>query len=165
MKLVNIIFLFCLLSFTSCTFTRYYVVRHAEKSDNSEDPPLNEDGQRRAKTLADTLKKKKINRIFISNRQRTAQTAQPTASLFSIEPLVVPENETAVLIKGLKKISNKKILVVRHSPEIHLIVNALSPFDQIEQIGNEFHLMFVVTRRSFLWQKRYNLKRLTYGEH
>lgn len=164
MKFLTIIGLVCLLGFTSCTYTRYYIVRHAEKLDNSDDPPLNDAGFRRAQTLADTLKNKNIKRIYISDKRRTAQTAKPTAGLFSLEPIVIPEDQTNNLIARLKNENRKNLLVVRHSPEIPLIVNALSPSDQIEPIGNEFHLMFLVTRRVFLWQRKIFLKRLTYGE-
>jgi len=53
--------------------------------------------------------------------------------------------------------------VVRHSNEIHLIVNALSPFDEIDPIPDEFDNLFVVTRRVFLWDRRIRLERLKYG--
>jgi len=164
MKTTILIAFAVMLFFCSCSTAKFYIVRHAEKLDESADPPLSKDGFRRAVTLMDTLDDKHIGKIYISNRRRTAQTAKPTADHFSLTPVVFDETQTNALITELKSQKSKNMLVVRHSGEIHLIVNALSPDDQIQPIGNVFNLMFVVTRRVFLWQRKYSLKRLTYGE-
>lgn len=163
MKFLHLICIISFLCFNSCSFTRYYVVRHAEKLNETEDPPLSPDGFKRAKTLADTLKNKAINKIFVSNRIRTQQTAAPTANLFNLTPITTNESATNDLIVNLKGQKKKNILVVWHSTDIHTVVNALSPYDQIQSIGNTFHNMFLVTRREFLGSKNYRLKRLTYG--
>lgn len=152
-----------MLSLTSCSDTRYYIVRHAEKLDNTANSPLSGIGEVRAETLATTLSKKEIERIFVSDRQRTQQTAAPTARLFGLQPIIIPETETDQLIEQLKKVHGENVLVVRHSPEIHLIVNALSPNETIAPIADEFDNLFVVTRRVFLWQRWTFLKRLKYG--
>ncbi len=156
---------FCLLSLclASCSTTYYYVVRHAEKLNSTDDSPLNAAGFQRAQILADTLSTKHINRIFVSDKQRTQQTAAPTATLFSVTPVIIPVTNTNQLITDLKAISGKNVLVVRHSNEIHLIVNALSPSDTIAPIPDEFNNLFVVKRRVFLWQKDIDLRRLKYG--
>jgi phosphohistidine phosphatase SixA len=163
MKFLNIICITGLLCFTSCSFTRYYVVRHAEKLNNTEDSPLNPDGIKRAKVLADTLKNKAISKVYVSNRIRTQQTAAPTATLFNLTPVITDESATDNLIMNLKNQKKKNILVVWHSQSVHLVVNELSPNDQILPIGNTFHHMFLVTRRQFLGSKKYTLKRLIYG--
>lgn len=155
--------LFLIFSLCSCSITSYYIVRHAEKLNETTDPPLSEAGLARARILADTLRDKHIQLIYVSDRQRTAQTAEPTARLFSISPVVVPATETNKLIEELKAVNGKNVLVVRHSNELHLIVNALSPNDHIEPIQEEYHLMFLVKRRIFLWQRSYSLQRLIYG--
>jgi phosphohistidine phosphatase SixA len=128
-------------------------VRHAEKLNDTADSPLSLDGKKRAKTLAKTLSNKKIKRIFVSDRLRTRQTAEPTAKLFDLEPIIIPEADTAQLIEQLKRVCCKNVLVVRHSPEVPLIVNALSPLDTIGSIGNEFDNLFVVTERVFFGKR------------
>lgn len=143
--------------------TRYYVVRHAEKLNNTEDSPLNTDGNKRAKVLADSLKNKAISKIFVSNRIQTQQTTSPTATLFNLTPVIIDETATNGLILKLHNEKKKNILVVWHSQSIHEVVNALSPYDQIQPIGNTYHHMFQVTRRDFLGSKNYTLKRLSYG--
>lgn len=163
MKPSGLFLLIALLVFCSCSTTHYYIVRHAERLDNTDNSPLNQAGLTRAQVLADTLRNKNIQRIYISDKQRTAQTVAPTASLFSLTPVVVPANQTWNLLSQLRTEKGKTILVVRHSNEIHQIVNDLSPFDQIQPISDEFHLMFFIKRRIFLFQKTYTLKRLMYG--
>lgn len=164
MRLVRSV-VFCLLSLylASCSTTYYYVVRHAEKLDNTDDSPLNAAGFQRAQILAETLSTKNINRIFVSDKQRTRQTAAPTATLFNVTPVIIPGANTNQLITDLKAVSGKSVLVVRHSNEIHVIVNALSPSDTIAPIPDEFNNLFVVKRRVFLWQKDIDLRRLKYG--
>jgi phosphohistidine phosphatase SixA len=153
----------CTLSLRSCSETRYYVVRHAEKLNDTANSPLTDVGEERAKTLATTLSNKHINRIFVSDRLRTQRTAEPTARLFGLQPVIIPETDTAQLIEQLKQAHDESVLVVRHSQELHLIVNALSPDDTIAPIANEFDNLFVVTRYVFLWQASVTLERLKYG--
>lgn len=158
------VLLVLLLALTACSSTRYYVVRHAEKLNQTDDSPLNEAGFRRAEVLADRLSDKSIGRIFVSDKQRTQQTAVPTAALFNLEPIIVPKAETDQLIEQLKEVNGKNVLVVRHAEEIHLIVNALSPSDTIAPIPDEFDNLFVISRRIFLFQTQIQLNRLKYGD-
>ena len=56
-----------LISLMSCTTTKFYVVRHAEKETNtmSGDVPLSEAGRQRAEALKELLRdKKNRNRLF-----------------------------------------------------------------------------------------------------
>lgn len=152
-----------MLCFTSCSTTYYYVVRHAEKLNQTDDSPLSTAGFQRAEILADTLSAKNINRVFVSDKQRTQQTAAPTETLFNLTPVIIPLTNTSQLITDLKDVSGKSVLVVRHSNEIHLIVNALSPSDTIAPIPDEFDNLFVIKRRIVLWHKEIHLRRLKYG--
>ncbi|MEO6683185.1 MAG: phosphoglycerate mutase family protein, partial [Ginsengibacter sp.] len=58
-----------------CT-SKYYVVRHAERIDNSSNSALSSDGLKRAQDLKDTLTSRKIDLIYVSTFLRTQQTAQ-----------------------------------------------------------------------------------------
>jgi broad specificity phosphatase PhoE len=69
------------LSLSSCYTSKIYIVRHAERLDQSADTPLSAAGHQRAKDLAEKLGKENIDSIFVSNYQRTRQTAQPLADV------------------------------------------------------------------------------------
>ena len=148
----------------SCSTTYYHVVRHAEKLNQTDDSPLNEAGFRRAEALAAAMADKNIGRIYVSDKQRTQQTAAPTAALFDLQPIMVPKPQTAQLISQLRDVSGTSVLVVRHSEEIHTIVNALSPSDTISPIPDEFDNLYVIRRRVVLFQTDIRLDRLRYGQ-
>jgi phosphohistidine phosphatase SixA len=96
-----------------------FLVRHAEKADNSKDAVLSQQGEARAKKLASILRDVGITAIFTTEFQRTKQTAQPTADATKIAPRVHPAKDTAGLVKLLR--AEKRALVVGHSntlPEI-----------------------------------------------
>jgi len=163
MKLLrHCVLLVLALVLTSCT-SHYYVVRHAEKLNQTDNSPLSGAGLRRAKILAEKLSTKDIHVIFVSDKQRTQQTAAPTAARFSLTPIIIPREETGRLIKELKRIGGKNILVVWHLPEVSEVVNALSPLDTIHPIpDDEFDNLFVITKRKFLWSTQISLERLKY---
>jgi len=77
--------LLALLSLTFCSgvlatdIYSIYLVRHAEKQQEGENPSLTGCGQTRAKQLASLLSQTKISQIYSSNYQRTKQTANPLA--------------------------------------------------------------------------------------
>lgn len=161
--ILTTVLLAVLLTVSSCSDTRYYVVRHAEKLNNTDNSPLSEAGFRRSGVLAERLSSKDIRVIFVSDKQRTQQTAAPTAARFSLTPIIIPREETDRLITELKKISGKNILVVWHLPEVSEVVNALSPLDTIPPIpADEFDNLFVITERIFLWDRRIWLERSKY---
>lgn len=160
-RFVAVGLLLCLCSCT--TTTRYYIVRHAEKLDNSADPPLSAAGKQRAEKLADVLADKKIGGVFVSNMQRTRQTAEPSAKKFGVQPTVVPARDTNELIERLKMISGENVLVVRHSNELHLIVNALAPEMTISQVDeSEYDNLFIVERQKTFGKTVTSLQRSKY---
>lgn len=160
----NLAILFVILWVQSCTTTNYYVVRHAERVDSSDDSAINEIGRARARTLADTLALRKINKIYVSQKIRTQQTAQPTASRFGIRPVIFQNTQTNLLIDSLKAQTSKNVLVVWHSENVHTIVNGLvKPAEQIAPIGNTFYNLFHIQKRNTLGNKTVKLYKKVYG--
>lgn len=153
-----------LLGLTACSSTTYYVVRHGEKLNQTDNSPLSQEGLRRAEILAGVLSDKNISQIYTSDKLRTQQTAAPTVVLFNIDPIVIPKSDTEQLISELKELSGANVLIVRHAEEIHLIVNALSPSDTISPISDEFDNLFVITKTTFLWRTQIRLTYLKYGD-
>jgi probable phosphoglycerate mutase len=78
------------------------LVRHGESAaavegqpfplvDGQGDPPLHEEGHRQALRVADRLEHENVTAIYVSNLQRTAQTAAPLADRLGITPTVEPD--------------------------------------------------------------------------
>ncbi len=63
-------------------------MRHKVSEDT--DAPLSEAGRERAKCLAATLADAQIEQIFISDLQRTQQTAAPLAEKLHLKPVAIP---------------------------------------------------------------------------
>ncbi len=145
---------------TSCT-SYFYVVRHAERQDNSANSPLSATGHARAQVLKDTLKPISISRIFASTFLRTQQTAQPTATDKNLLLIIYDPDTTAGLITRLKKIKGSRVLVTGHSDNVPAIVAGLSNQTVPAINSNDFDNFFIIKIRYFfgarrwLWQKTY----------
>ena len=85
--------LFLLVSFASAPprataqgdATVVYLVRHAEKVDDSRDPPLSAAGRERAALLAHMLRDAGLTHVHSTDLERTRETAAPIAGLSGIE--------------------------------------------------------------------------------
>lgn len=93
---------------------KVFLVRHAEKVDQSEDPDLSEQGYQRASTLAAMLQSTKITQIHSSDYIRTRRTAQPAADYFGLEVEIYDPNDLESLAGQLKEKGGVH-LVVGHS--------------------------------------------------
>ena len=156
-----LLWLAVIVSLASCT-TTYYVVRHADRLDNSYNSPLSGPGQTRAVALRDTLLSKGIDSIFISTFLRTEQTAQPLATATGITMVRYLPDTTDGLIRRLKKINGKDVLIVGHSDKVPLIVQGLSG-QQVPAIADDdFDNLYIIRVRKCLNVRR-SLVHTTYG--
>lgn len=82
--------------------TQVYLVRHGESAplregephplvDGHGDPPLDPVGEAQALLVADRLARLPLSGIYVSNLQRTAQTAAPLAERTGIAPVMEPD--------------------------------------------------------------------------
>ncbi len=106
------------------------IVRHAEKADNSNDPPLSAAGQARAQAYAEAMSDANVEHVIVTHRQRTLQTAQPLATARGLTAEVVPfgsnMNEHVQLVAdAIRRQAGKVVLVVGHSNTVPMIVHAL----------------------------------------
>ena len=130
-----------------------FVVRHAEKAADSNDPgvPLSPPGQARAKRLAATLEKTGVTAIYSTDTVRTLDTAKPLAQALKIivqkykardaqgKPDLVP------LAKVLKtEHARDVVLVVGHSDTVPPLLKALGCAEAIEIPADRFDDLFVV---------------------
>lgn len=146
---------------SACT-TRYYLVRHAEKQDDSPNALLSPTGLARANILRDSLLGKGIGQVYASTVQRTQQTAQPLANALGL-PLTIYRPDTVTgFVAALKKLRGKDALVVGHSNNIPEIVQGLSG-ESVSIADNDYDNLFVVKITRAWGQTTVSLKKTTFG--
>ena len=154
----------CLCILSSCSYTYYYVVRHAEKTLNDCNAPLKSpEGFNRANALRDTLLHKGIDSIFVSTCLRTQQTAQPLATALGINMIQFDVANNTALIDRLKKIRGKDILVVGHTNTVPAVVLALSGVSINPISDSDYDNLYIIRIRRFLWTTTRSLQQTTYG--
>ncbi|MCG6923836.1 MAG: histidine phosphatase family protein [Acidobacteria bacterium] len=124
----------------------FFLVRHAEKADQSEDPPLTEAGQSRAKTLAEMLRDAGVERIYSSDFERTRDTAAPLANELGLEVTLYDPNQLPDLAAALVS-SPGRYLVVGHSnttPELAGLLGG-DPGTPISE--DEYDRLYVLVHR------------------
>jgi broad specificity phosphatase PhoE len=150
----TLFFLCALIGFIPCTARAQsvvFVVRHAERADagmtsSSNDPDLSAAGQARAESLAAILKDARISAIYITEFNRTRQTAAPLAKTVGVEPIVMSSKDMPALIAKVKARSGN-VLIVGHSNTVPEIIRALGG-EAVTVGDSDFDNLFVVTAGS-----------------
>jgi len=167
MKNTQALFLIvCLMiSVSSCYTSKIYVVRHAERLDQSENPPLSSVGLERAEALADILKDKNIDSIFASKYQRNRQTAQPLANRLGKQYAIYEAKPVDVIVNRVLKMKGKNALVIGHSDTVLEIVSGLGTKPTITKINSmDYDNLFIVTSKKGLFSIKKTLEELFYGK-
>ncbi len=125
------------------------VVRHAERADQSQDTKLSATGEARARTLARTLGDAGVSAIYVTQFQRTAQTAQPLAEHLNVKPVVVQAQDIAGLaLKIRTDNADQVVLVVGHSDTIPNIIKAFGYLEPITIEHDEYDSLLVLVPRN-----------------
>jgi broad specificity phosphatase PhoE len=114
-----------------------YLVRHAEKIDESRDPGLTLPGQKRAIDLALHLRDAEIKKIYVSEFQRTQKTAEVLAAQIKVTPQILPAKEVEKLVAILQS-ETENVLVVAHSNTLPDILKALGVANVTPVAENEY---------------------------
>ena len=124
-----------------------FLVRHAEKEDNSRDPELSAEGKQRAVELAEVLKSAQIDFVYSTDYIRTRETALPTAHEFNKELQLYNPRDLAALANKLKK-SRGRCLVVGHSNTTPALVKLLGgiPGEPIVE-KSEYDRLYILSDR------------------
>jgi broad specificity phosphatase PhoE len=118
---------FSLLILSCCSSSHYvFIVRHAEKLDNTPYSVLSPDGHKRAAILRDQLQDKKIDLIFATPFKRTQETADPLAKALNKAPLIYRNNAEDSIANVIKGNKDKNILLVGHSGNIPAIIEKIT---------------------------------------
>lgn len=122
-----------------------YLVRHAERADDEKDSPLSAAGHARAARLADMLRDAGITHIFVSEYQRTVDTAGPLAARLGITPQVVrADNQDALLAKVRAAGPKARVLIAGHSDTVPRLIRALGCATPITIAKPEYDNLFIV---------------------
>ena len=167
MRLSSTLIVACLAAclFTGCSTTTVYLVRHAEKVDESDSTDLSVAGQRRAMVLADTLGSRRIDSIFTTPYRRTRQTVQPLAQRLNIQPVTYSASSPSGIVQRVNRIRNQAVVVVGHSNTILPVAQGLGArptMTRIESGDYDNLLILRIKRRPF--SKSVSLSERTYGQ-
>ena len=123
------------------------VIRHAEKLSQDPESLLSPKGHERAKELARALRDVKVQTIFVSEKQRTQQTAAPIAALKGLQPVKVETTQVSQLLEKLNAIpQGQTALVIYHVPIVEQIVLKLGGVTVPPwQEATEFDRMIIIT--------------------
>ena len=145
MRTLLAVFLFCNLALAQQSVRTVYLVRHAEKASNADNALLSPAGMKRAECLANTLKDAGIKQIYVTNVERTQQTADPLAKELKITPKILPPEDEASLVRDIFYNGSGNTLVVGHGNTLPVIIARMKA-GKIPAIGdNDYGNLYVVT--------------------
>jgi broad specificity phosphatase PhoE len=129
------------------TTTVVYLVRHAEKLDDTADPPLTEAGAERARLLERTLVDAGITRILSSDYERTRDTAAPLAERLGLEVEIYDPRALDELAERIRS-EPGRYLVSGHSNTTPALVERLGgdPGEPIRE-ADEYDRLYVLSVR------------------
>lgn len=127
-----------------CRAQTIFVVRHAEKVDESDDPPLSAAGVERARALAHVLKDAGVTHVYVTQYARTTQTARPLLDASHLVPTRIRAEDMDGLVRALRKHPpTDVILVVGHSPTVPELVRRLAQQSLVVQHGDYDNLVML----------------------
>lgn len=137
----------CFLSFSSSSDAaesyNIFLVRHAEKLTDSNNPALTVCGNKRAEQLANILSKANVNAIYSTNYLRTMQTAQPFAKQQSMAiENYNPKNLEQFSLQLTQKKENA--LIVGHSNTTPMLVELLTKQEVMPLTEQDFQYLYQV---------------------
>jgi broad specificity phosphatase PhoE len=122
-----------------------YLVRHADKVSEETDALLSDAGHRRAECLATTLADAHIDKIYVSDLQRTQQTAAPLANKLHLKPVAMPLSKPADLIAALRSERAANVLVVWHGMTLPGVLRALGGPEVPPITESEYDRFYILT--------------------
>ena len=137
-----------------------YVVRHAERADQSADSALSAEGVGRSNRLRDVLRDAGVTRIVTSELRRTIDTAAPLAAASHLTPQQVPAADIPALVATLNALGARvRVLVVGHSNTVPALLRALHVEAAVTIADTDYDNLFIVIPQK---EGRAVLLRLTY---
>ena len=140
--------------------TTVYIVRHAERADDSANTPLSAAGRARAQELVHVLGNDDLDAVFVTNLTRTQQTGAPLAAAKGIMAEQYPASDPQSVVNTiLTDHLGDRVLVVGHSDTVDDIAGGLGATELSDLGGDQFDRLFVIHR----FANVAHLDRLRYG--
>ena len=122
-----------------------YIVRHAERADQSADSGLSTAGVGRSYKLRDMLHDADITRIFTTELRRAIDTATPLAAARHLTPLPIPADDVEALAARIASSGPRdRVLVVGHSNTVPALLRALHVDPPIAIADDDYDNLFIV---------------------
>ncbi|WP_100644348.1 SixA phosphatase family protein [Alteromonas facilis] len=122
---MKLILSLCLLCFSfAASAQTYYVLRHFEKVQGVDNPPLSDIGQAQAQTLAVLLADKGLQCIYSTDYVRTRSSVEPLATKIHTDINLYDPRQPDALIEQMRKLS-QDCVIVGHSNTVADIVTRL----------------------------------------
>jgi len=147
----------CFFSFTGQSqeaTTTIYLIRHAEKADDTSDTDLSEKGNLRAQRWAAYFKPMRIQTFYTTNYKRSVSTIIP-ASVAAVEPvpgttynmkIIRYDPGTLSLLDVASKHNGEKVLIVGHSNTIPNTINKYLGKEVYKDIPeDEYGNLYIIT--------------------
>jgi broad specificity phosphatase PhoE len=127
------------------------LVRHAEKAAKpADDPPLTNDGERRARDLAATVADARVSMVIATQFLRSQATAKPVADAAHQTTVVVPAtadpkaHAAAVAEKVRSAPAGGTVVIIGHSNTVPLVIEALGGPKMQDLCDAEYANLFVL---------------------
>ncbi|GAB3807221.1 phosphoglycerate mutase family protein [Spirosoma humi] len=157
--------IFLIVVSTACSTTTVYIVRHAEKLNETDTTDLTPAGYERATALAKTLGNRGIDSIFSTPYYRTRQTAQALATRIGVPVTDYPAKPIEAIVNRVKQIRHKTVLVVGHSNTILEIARGLGAKPSMAKIeSGDFDNLFRLRIHQGPFRRSVTFFPSTYGQ-
>jgi phosphohistidine phosphatase SixA len=122
------------------------IIRHGEKAGPEGDVALSDAGHARAAVLARVLRDASISTIFVTDLQRTQQTAAPLAKALNLTPVIVPAHDVAGLAAKLAALpAGTTALVINHNPYVLHLAAAFGAKEVAPMAETEYDRLMILT--------------------
>ena len=154
---------FCLFLFFGCTTSNYYLVRHAEKMDDSKDPDLSHVGVKRSEKLRDILLQNEIDLLYATPYKRTQQTVKPLGLALNKYVKTYDARTPFEFVEEMKKLNGQNVVIAGHSNTVPKMVLYFTG-DTVQIGHDDYYHLFLVKKRKSIFKEKYKLIEKSYGE-
>jgi hypothetical protein len=122
-----------------------FVVLSGERTSSAPDAPLSMAGQKRAECLARAFNQSEIKQIFMNESKSSQETAGPVAKALRVQPTVVAERNTSILVRDLLYGADGNALAIVDAEILPVIISRLQGGNTRTNTKGDDTRLFVIT--------------------